>query len=178
MVQTLEEWRVVPFRTMYEVSSLGNVRRIKDTYESTFRGKPITRKIKVNVVGSKLSAKGYARVNLSGVVFQVHRLIALVFIDNIDNKEQVNHINGIKTDNRVENLEWVTNMENRHHACANNLIARGEVVGSSKLLESDVIEIRRLYDSKTLHQWEIAEMFNLCQQSVSSICTRKTWKHI
>jgi hypothetical protein len=67
-----------------------------------------------------LGKNGYYQVNLSnkGNVkrFSLHRLIAITFLNNIDKKQQVNHINGIKTDNRLENLEWSTRSENMKHA--------------------------------------------------------------
>ena len=59
--------------------------------------------------------KGYMIVNLSGHVKLLHRLVATAFIPNPENKPQVNHKNGVKTDNRVENLEWATNGENQSH---------------------------------------------------------------
>ena len=69
--------------------------------------------------------RGYLRVGLSnnGVAktYKLHRLIAEMFIPKIDGKNQVNHINGIKDDNRVENLEWCNNAENQQHAWDNGL---------------------------------------------------------
>ena len=69
--------------------------------------------------------KGYNAVDLYSngkrTTKRVHRLVCETFLDNPDNKEQVNHKNGIKTDNRLDNLEWVTASENVQHAFANGL---------------------------------------------------------
>jgi hypothetical protein len=69
---------------------------------------------------------GYKQINLTVAknklkTFLVHRLVAITYIDNPENKAEVNHINGIKTDNRIENLEWVTHSENQKHAYATGL---------------------------------------------------------
>ena len=75
-----------------------------------------------------MNHKGYYRVELKGKGYFVHRLVAMAFIPNVDNKEQVNHIDGIKTNNSVDNLEWVTNAENHKHKCENglNIVKRGK----------------------------------------------------
>lgn len=110
-----EVWKpVIGYESRYEVSNMGNVRSLN--YRST--GK--TRMLKPVTEG-----KGYLMVGLccnqTMKWGKVHRLVASAFIPNPENKPQVNHINGIKTDNRADNLEWVTNGENLRHAYKHGL---------------------------------------------------------
>ncbi len=66
------------------------------------------------------NSQGYSRVVINGVIYRLHRLIALKYIPNIDNKPLVDHINGIKSDNSINNLQWVTYSENSKKAYIQN----------------------------------------------------------
>lgn len=82
-----------------------------------------------------IDERGYRRVDLNGDVRLVHRLVALHFIPNPDGKETVNHKNEVKDDNRVENLEWLTNTENHEYGTRN--------VRVGKALEKPILRISK-----------------------------------
>jgi len=174
-----EIWKTINGFEEYEISNLGNVRS-KDRIHYDTIGRKVLRK---SILLQPIIRKGYYHVSLYKnrklKIYKIHRLVAENFIININNKPQVNHINGIKSDNRVENLEWCTNFENIRHAIDNNLIkhAFGEKHGISKLKTIDVLKIIEL--SKTnISVRNIAKMFGICAQTAHNIIDRKTWKHL
>lgn len=162
---TLEIWKESSIKN-YFVSKTGKIKSIiKFRYGTReFLRIPIT-------------VRGYHLITLSGGKHKlVHRLVAETFLDRIPGKEQVNHKNGIKTDNRVENLEWCTPGENQKHAHAIGLKVnkKGDESCRAKLSNSDVSKIKKLLGRIT--QRKIALMFSVSQSCISDISNGRTYK--
>lgn len=109
----------------------------------------------------------------------VHREVAIAFIPNPNNLPQVNHKNGIKTDNRAENLEWVTCFENLSHGRKNGLLSSvGERNSMSKFDKDFVLKIRKEYSNGIKNQKELAKKYGVDRRWVNLVVNRKRWKHI
>lgn len=119
----------------------------------------------------------YKHVEINGKVTSVHRIVAICFVDNPLSKECVNHINGIRDDNRCENLEWVTNKENVRHAWK---IGLRKTSSMKKLSDDNMHEISKLRESG-LSNPAIGKLFGVTGETIrvrmnqyeSSICTKE-----
>lgn len=178
---TTEQWKpVVGFEGLYEVSDMGRVRSL-DRYIRHPKGGLAHIAGCVLTLRPGTSTSTYLRIGLckNGVKSQhsVHRLVAMAFLPNPENKPQVNHKEKPKTDNRVSNLEWATRPEDDAHKTANGWDTPGAKNGMAKLTEAQVIEIRNLRKQGWPLQ-ELATRYGVDQSNISAIVLRKSWYHI
>lgn len=145
-----------------------------EDYEITEDGKVINKHTGHILIGQP-NGKGYLRVCIGGKLQFIHRLVAEKYIPNPENKDQVNHIDGNKLNNHKNNLEWVTNQENRDHVVKTGLQISGEKCPWAKLTTKEVAEIRALRKTKTYK--DLAEMFNTSEWNIKTILDYKSWKN-
>lgn len=137
-----EEWKdIVGYEELYLVSNTGRVKR-KERMVEDARGR--LRYLPSNEL-KKSNQRGYVVVQLTNMskeskAFRVHRLVAQAFIPNLNNLPIVNHINGVKDDNRVDNLEWCTEKHNTIHAHKTGLAKHSKKVAQISL-SGEVIKI-------------------------------------
>lgn len=111
--------------------------------------------------------------------YTVHRLIATAYLPNPSNLPEVNHKNAVKTDNRLENLEWCTHAQNVAHAIELGLRtpACGEKIKIHKLNAAKIKEIRHLGKEGVTHR-RIAKQFGIANSGVCAILRGRAWKHV
>ena len=174
----METWKLIPDWPEYEVSSLGNVKRIVPA-----QGAKVGRILRPSIYPKT----GYKYVMLQhrkhGKHMLIHRLVALAFLGKPPTqKHECNHINGIKLDNHFQNLEWVTHAQNGQHSYRMGMTKKPttrhgeEVFGCSISTEiaQAILDAPQGYGTGK----KLAEKFNTTKYVVSFIRRRRTWKHL
>jgi len=175
-----EVWRdIVGYEGKYKISSFGRVKSLSRYRKS--RG-DLLALIKGKIL-KPVDYFGYQKVTLrnnnKSQNYRIHRLVATAFIPNAKDKPFINHKDGSKKNNSVDNLEWATRQENVDHSVKNGLHnLKGSKHPASKLQEREVLKIRELYEEKTFTQTELGKMFGVTEEMVSYIVRRKNWEHI
>lgn len=168
-----EIWKdIVGFEGLYQVSNLGNVKSLKGKEPKILKGHKDT--------------KGYLQVELrkdnKRNISCIHRLVAKEFLEKPKGKDQINHIDGNKLNNNVDNLEWCTCKENIKHAWDNHLnkATYGENHPNSKLTNEQAKWIKENCKprSKTMGVQAMANMFGVSVCPIYNIVYGKGWKHI
>lgn len=162
-------WKVLEKYSNYSISENGDLKNNKTN----------------KILKSTIHKNGYKHLSIkplgrSGkcISLKLHREVAKYFVPNLDNKPQVNHIDGDKLNNHYTNLEWVTNQENAQHAANIDLLVihKGQANILSKLKDVDILFIRNNYD--LYGPRKLGRMFGVSHVTIININKRKTWNHI
>jgi len=174
-----EIWKDIPgWEGFYQASDYGQIKSLSRKITLYNNGTYYT---KEKIKNQSINRKGYPIVSLNKPEIQktmtVHRLVALTFTPNVNNKPEINHIDGNKLNNNINNLEWCTAKENSKHAVKLGLKKGnfGEKNGLSKVTKEIVKLIRK---SNTLSGKELAQILNVSETTISSIARYKTWSNI
>lgn len=168
-----EAWAdVLGYEGVYQVSTLGRVRRVGGS----------ARARATRVLKDCDNGNGYRYIKLcsNGVPrnHYVHILMAQAFLPNPENKPQVNHIDGVKSANRIDNLEWATLSENMLHAADMGLTkVKGEENSMSRYTCVEILEIRRLF-AEGHNQRAIGRRFGMSFANVNRVIHRRLWQHV
>jgi len=164
-----EEWRDIPgYEGIYQVSDLGRVKRVATEH----------------ILKPRRNRWGYLQVQLSvrtnRKTWVVHRLVALTFIGPRPQGCDINHRNGIKTENHLDNLEYLSRKAHEHHT--RTVLGlhdnEGEKNHAARLNESDVDRLRYLYSTGNYTGLELAELFGVSKSAIGYALSGETWSHL
>ena len=184
-----EEWRVIPGLDGYEASSLGRIRSMDVMTEHVRKIGPHFRFRRGRIRQVHLAPAGYPQVGICHgrdcvtgkkirCNFAVHRLVCLAFHGEPPTElHEVAHNNGVRSDNRPENLRWASRSENFSDKLIHGTHARGTRNPSVKLTDEKVREIRQMI-TDGVGTTNIAKQFGVAKGSIEHIRTRRNWGHV
>jgi len=172
----MEIWKDVPDLIGYQASTYSRIKRLKCTSKFMRNGVVNTIHKKELILKETISSNGYYTISIYKIGnVLLHRILGTTFIDNPYNKKTINHKNGIKTDNRLKNLEWNTYSENNKHAFDTGLKKKGEDIYNAKLSKLDVENIRKQYNCETITQQKLADKYNVSIGNINGIVNFNRW---
>ena len=163
----IETWVPVSRDASYEVSNLGRVRQITKKNGSG-----------LGVRQTKRNSLGYVPMMINRKKVYVHRLVLNAFVGPCPAGHECHHINGNRSDNRLENLRWVTRKENQQHRVAHGTHNRGEHHPQVKLTPGKVRLIRAMYATGLYFQHDLGQLFGVWQSCIGRIVSRELWKDV
>jgi hypothetical protein len=163
---------MVGFEGIYQISNTGRVKSLARKKGFIFGRERIIKTPPHVKTGYPML---YIKYRGKKLALYVHRVVAQHFVLNPLNKPQVNHVDGCRTNNSADNLEWVTPLENVLHA---RDILHCDFSLGSKLCEEDVISIRSKYARGNITQKELGSMYDIGQDMVSKIINYIHWRNI
>ena len=165
----MSEWKVIPSFPLYEASDDGQIRRRVRRGSAGSPGQP---------KATSSTWNGYLAVNIDGGLRIVSRLICEAFHGPApDGDHQAAHLNGIRTDNRADNLRWKSRSENYKDQILHGTSKRGTGHSLALLCDDDVRSIRRLV-AEGYRQKDLASRYGVAISTISMVASRKLWGHV
>ena len=176
----MEKWKDIDkYKGYYQISNEGRVRSLDRIVNNRY-GRRVVKSRQMKVFKDSYGYNVVALCkNSKTEMVRTHRLVAIAFIPNPENKNCINHKNGIKEDNRISNLEWCTYKENNSHAITSGLNnQKGERHNRASLKEDDIYEIREKYGKNGNTLRSLAIDYGVSFTTIHAVVSKRSWFHV